>query len=155
MTMELHATPEEVMRAVGELQEFGRQRGISEKELFGPLLALEECGSNIIDYALGRDSRQKFRVTIEYSDDILTIELRDPGPEFDPTTFRKPESSHDDPAGGWGLQLVRRSMDAIRYRRETTENVLNLTKIVRDKHDSIKNEQNQDKGKENIWPLKY
>jgi serine/threonine-protein kinase RsbW len=141
MTLELHATPEEVMRAVEALQEFGRTRGIAETELFGPLLALEECASNIVDYALRRDSRRMFRVTVEYNQDILAIELRDPGPEFDPTTFRKPQSAEDDPVGGWGLQLVRRSMDQIRYSREGQENVLSLTKVVRSKQSLSNNNQ--------------
>ena len=34
----------------------------------------------------------------------------------------------DRPAGGWGIQLVRRYMDEIHYRREAGENVLRLTK---------------------------
>ena len=40
------------------------------------------------------------------------------------------EAAADDdrPPGGWGIQLVRRYMDEIRYRREAGENVLRLTK---------------------------
>jgi anti-sigma regulatory factor (Ser/Thr protein kinase) len=34
----------------------------------------------------------------------------------------------DRPPGGWGIQLVRRFMDEIRYRRDGDENVLLLTK---------------------------
>ena len=41
MTLELHATPEEVMRAVEALQEFGHERQIPDKALFGLALALE------------------------------------------------------------------------------------------------------------------
>jgi anti-sigma regulatory factor (Ser/Thr protein kinase) len=130
MTLDLEATPEEVMRAVEALQDFGRGHGIPDKHLFGPLLALEECGSNIVDYALSRDSQRKFQVMIEYDNGALTIVLRDNGPEFDPTRFRKPQSTDDMPAGGWGLKLVRRSMDELRYIRENGENILSLKKIV-------------------------
>ena len=35
MTLELHATPEEVMRAVEALQQFGQARQVPEKQLFG------------------------------------------------------------------------------------------------------------------------
>ena len=131
MTLELQATPEEVMRAVEALQEFGREQQVAEKELFGLALALEECGSNIVNHALQRDPRQKFQVVIKHTSSAVTIELRDRGPAFDPTQVRvaEPVTGEDDrPPGGWGIQLVRHYMDEIRYRREGGENVLHLTK---------------------------
>jgi anti-sigma regulatory factor (Ser/Thr protein kinase) len=133
MTLELQATPEEVMCAVEALQEFGRENRVSEKELFGLALALEECGSNIVNHALQHDARQKFRVIIEHTGSAVSIELRDRGPAFDPTQVQvaEPAASEDDrPPGGWGIQLVRRFMDEISYRRESGENVLRLTKRV-------------------------
>ena len=130
MMLELHATPEEVMRAVETLQEFAQARGLPEKTVFGLALALEECGSNVVNHALQRDPHKKFQVVIESTDDTFAIELRDRGPEFDPTAAaeRKPQADDDDRPGGWGLQLVRRQMDEIRYRREAGENILRLTK---------------------------
>jgi serine/threonine-protein kinase RsbW len=131
MTLELHATPQEVMRAVEAVEEYGRARHIPEKTLFGLALALEECGSNIVNHALRRDPRRKFRIVVEHTGSAVTIELRDRGPEFDPTRVRVRESAagaDDLPPGGWGIQLVRRYMDEIRYRREDGENVLSLTK---------------------------
>jgi len=137
MILELQATPEEVMRAVETLRAFGRERQVAEKDLFGLALALEECGSNIVNHALQRDARRKFRVVIEHTGTAVTIELRDRGPEFDPTQVRAVETATGEEAqrpGGWGLQLVRRFMDEIRYRREADENVLRLTKrLVRTK----------------------
>ena len=130
MTLELHATPDEVMRAVEALQEYGRKQGIGEKELFGLALALEECGSNIVDHALRRDAQQTFRVNIRCDGSTITIELRDRGPEFDPTVApaRKSHAEDDDPPGGWGIQLVRRYIDRVLYKREAGENVLSLTR---------------------------
>jgi len=130
MTLELHATPEEVMRAVEALQEFGRQRGMGERELFGLALALEECGSNIVNHAFQRDGQKSFRVTFEQAGDTFVIELHDRGPAFDPTVVaeRKPQADDDDLPGGWGIQLARRHVDEIRYQREAGENVLRLTK---------------------------
>ena len=131
MTLELHATPEEVMRAVETLQEFGRQRGVGERDLFGLALALEECASNIVNHALRRDPQQTFQVTIEHRLSEVFIELRDRGPEFDPTQAVEKARADDRPSGGWGIQLVRRYMDEIRYTREAGENVLRLTKRLR------------------------
>jgi serine/threonine-protein kinase RsbW len=133
MTLELHATPEEVMRAVEALQEFGRKMQLGEREIFQLALALEECGSNIVNHAYARDPRQRFRVSIDHTKEAVTIELRDRGPEFDPTRVRVVErvaGEDDQPPGGWGIQLVRRYMDEIIYRRENNENVLRLTKAL-------------------------
>ena len=131
MTLELHATSEEVIRAVEALQQFGQEKQLPEMTISGLALALEECGSNIVNHALQRDRHQKFQVVIEHTESGVTIELRDRGPEFDPTQARGMEPAHADddrPPGGWGIQLVRRYTDEIRYAREGGENVLRLTK---------------------------
>jgi len=130
MTMTLHATPEEVMRAVEALQQFGEEQGLSGKSLFNLTLALEECGSNIVNHALQRDAQRIFHVSFGREGDVFFVELRDNGPEFDPTKAanRKPQAEEDDLPGGWGIELVRRNMDEFRYRREGDENVLRFAK---------------------------
>jgi len=133
MTLELHATPEEVMRAVEALQAFGRERQVAEKTLFGLALALEECGSNIVNHALRGDARQKFQVTFEHTGGAMVIELRDRGPRFDPTQASVRETTADDddrPPGGWGIQLIRRYSDEVRYTRTNGENILRLTRSL-------------------------
>ncbi|MFO1475553.1 MAG: ATP-binding protein [Verrucomicrobiota bacterium] len=130
MKLELNGTPEEVMRAVETMQEFARGEGVPEKMLFGLALALEECGSNVVNHALRRDAGRKFRVDFERRGDEFVIELRDDGPAFDPTAVAmRPMVAEDDlPPGGWGIPLVRRYIEEIRYRREGEENVLELRK---------------------------
>lgn len=119
------------MRAVETLQGMGEERGIPMKTLFGLTLALEECASNIVNYALNRDASQTFSVDLELTENQATIELRDSGPEYDPTHApdRVPSPDDDDePPGGWGIQLVRRYTDEMLYTRSTQENVLRLSK---------------------------
>ena len=132
MKWELHATPEEVMRVVEAMQDFARAQGVPEKMIFGLALALEECGSNVVNHALQRDSQKTFHVAAERKDDTFVIELRDGGPPFDPTAAaeRKPSVDDDDLPGGWGIQLVRRYTDEIGYAREGDENVLRLVKGI-------------------------
>jgi sigma-B regulation protein RsbU (phosphoserine phosphatase) len=130
-TLELCATPAEVMRAVAALQAFGAALGVSEPALFGLALALEECGSNVVNHALGRDARQCFRVRFSVAGGALVVELRDRGPAFDPTAAPAPAPDAGDdsrPPGGWGISLVRRHADGVEYAREGDENVLRLTK---------------------------
>jgi serine/threonine-protein kinase RsbW len=132
MILELKATPAEVMRAVEALQEFGEAGGIPSKILFGLTLALEECGSNIVNHGLLRDPEKAFHVKFDLHDLGIAIELRDSGPEFDPTLKPAGELEADDdaPPGGWGIFLVRRYTDEIRYAREGGENVLRLMKSL-------------------------
>jgi len=132
MTLELQATPEEVMRAVEALQDFARAQKASEKVVFELGLALEECGSNIVNHACKQDAQKNFQVTFDRVGNEIAIELRDPGPEFDPTLAEeRPVSACDeDIPGGWGVQLVRRYMDQIAYERNGDENVLRLRKRI-------------------------
>lgn len=129
-TLELHGTPEEVMRGVEALQEFAAAQGVPEKIIFGLTLALEECGSNVVNHALQRDAQRKFQVALERTGDAFVMELSDDGPAFDPTAAapKKPQAEDDDLPGGWGIELVRRQMDEISYRREAGKNVLRLRK---------------------------
>lgn len=132
MTLELQATPGEVMRAVEALREFGQARQLPAQILFGLTLALEECGSNIVNHGLLHDAEKTFHVTFDYTDSRIIIELRDPGPEFDPTL--KPagvlEADDDAAPGGWGIYLVRRYTDELHYVREGGQNVLRLIKTL-------------------------
>jgi serine/threonine-protein kinase RsbW len=130
MRLELRATAEEVVRAVETLEKFARAQGVPEKAIFGLALALEECASNIVNHAYQRDPQKSFQVFLERRGDVFVIELRDRGPEFDPTTApqRRRPVQDDDVPGGWGIQLVRHYLDEIRYRREAGENILRLHK---------------------------
>jgi sigma-B regulation protein RsbU (phosphoserine phosphatase) len=129
LTLELQASPGEVMRGVEALQEFASTQRVPESTTFGLALALEECGSNVVNHALAGDALRTFHVVLERTRDSFVIELSDDGPEFDPTAPpRKPEATDEDRPGGWGLELVRRHMDELRYQRTAGRNVLRLTK---------------------------
>jgi len=130
MTLVLRATPDEVMRGVEVLQQFAASHRAPDETIFSLALALEECGSNIVNHALKRDAQKTFQLLLERSDDSFIVELRDNGPQFDPTDIapRQSQAVDDDLPGGWGLELVRRNVDEIRYRREGDQNVLRLTK---------------------------
>ena len=130
--LELHATPDEVMRSVDALREFAAAQRVPDENVFGLALALEECASNIVNHALMRDASRTFQVILERAPDSFVIELRDEGAEFDPTGVaqlsRRREDEDSDLPGGWGLELVRRNMDDIRYHRQDGTNVLRLTR---------------------------
>jgi sigma-B regulation protein RsbU (phosphoserine phosphatase) len=127
--LDLHATPDEVMRGVEALREFAAAQGVPEEQVFGLALALEECASNIVNHALRREAQRTFQVAIERTRESFVIELHDDGPEFDPTAARdRPQEEDGDSSGGWGIELVRRNIDEIRYQRDSGKNVLRLTR---------------------------
>jgi anti-sigma regulatory factor (Ser/Thr protein kinase) len=130
VTLELRASPEEVMRAVEALQEYLQSRNLPERTAFGLALALEECGSNIVNHALRRDAGKTFQVSFQQVGDQFIIELRDCGPAFDPTAVpaQVRRGNDADVPGGWGIELVRRYIDEIQYTRNSGENMLRLTK---------------------------
>jgi sigma-B regulation protein RsbU (phosphoserine phosphatase) len=132
LSLNLQATPEEVMRAVETLQQFAQAHCLPEKTIFALALSLEECGCNVVNHALRRDRERSFQVSLQRTGRDFIIEVRDPGPEFDPTTApsRKPQAEDNDLPGGWGIELVRRNIDEIRYRRADGENILRLTKHI-------------------------
>ena len=112
------------------LREFAAAHGVPERSTFRLALALEESASNIVTHALRRDPAKTFQAVLERTRDAFVIELRDDGPEFDPTADvpdRRCEKDEDDLPGGWGIELVRRNVDEIRHGREGISNVLRLT----------------------------
>ena len=91
-------------------------------------LAIEEVLVNIYHHAY-HDHSGWVEVVLRQEPGQLVIEVADEGPPSDPTAAASPRSDLPPrvrPVGGWGLQLIRRSVDELRYRRELRRNVLYL-----------------------------
>ena len=93
LTLELPATPEEVMRGVEQLQAFGCAQQVDEKALLGLALAFEECSANIVNHACGDQAHETFRVTIRATRRPSSSNCATDGPAFDPTSCGRPESN--------------------------------------------------------------
>jgi sigma-B regulation protein RsbU (phosphoserine phosphatase) len=131
LCLDLPATAEDVMRAVAQLQAFGREHGVDERTLFGLAVALEECAANIVRHACDAPGDHQFQVRFERNAEGLELELIDRGPAFDPTTAAVPDLGVGEqlsPNGGWGIHLARHYSDKISYRRSGDENILRLSK---------------------------
>ncbi len=133
LRLELHATPQEVMRSVETLEKFCQENKVPQSLVFGLTLALEETGSNIVNHAYRGDAERGFVVTLHHLGDRLVVETRDSGPAFNPLTVPLPKvdpDSDDLAKGGVGLYLARHYLDDMAYAREGGENVLRLIKII-------------------------
>ena len=128
MTIELPATPENVMCGVEQLEQFCREQDVPPKAIHALMLAVEEMASNVVNHAYQRDATQTFRLTMQHHDDRFTVELRDRGPAFDPLQTAAPNLDEERDIGGLGIHLVRHSIEELHYARENGENVLRMTK---------------------------
>ena len=84
--------------------------------LEGVQLAAHEVCANMVRHAYaGRsDGRIVVGLRLEEAPRRLLVELRDTGLPFDPGQARTPEPD-ELPTGGYGLLLVRKLMDEVRY----------------------------------------
>lgn len=132
-TLQLPATPEDVMRGVEHLEQFCHEQHVPQKAIQALMLSVEEMASNIVNHAYQRDAQQTFRLTLQHYDDRFVVELRDHGPAFDPLQATEPDLETDPDErdiGGLGIHLVRHYMEGLHYAREDGENVLRMTKLL-------------------------
>jgi len=113
-----------------ELREFvvGRAAaaGLPPGRLPGLELVLEEAVVNVISHGYdGRPGTLELACRVENG--WFVLELADEGAPFDPTGAADPDTSlplEERSAGGLGLLLIRRSCDAVTWRREGGRNIL-------------------------------
>jgi anti-sigma regulatory factor (Ser/Thr protein kinase) len=77
-------------------------------------LALTEAASNIILHSAQCQQPMSITLTVEVNDDQVGVTLRHPGKPFDPESAAAPvfDGSRQ---SGFGLYLIRKSVDEIRY----------------------------------------
>ena len=92
-------------------------------------MALDELITNIISYGLAGREDGTIRLIIEHGDGVLSAELIDDGPPFDPlqAEIEAPTGDIEERRiGGLGIALVKASMDRLGYKRDGGLNRLNL-----------------------------
>jgi serine/threonine-protein kinase RsbW len=89
---------------------------------------------NVIEHAYGFDAEARIRLRIRLDEDRIVLSFYDRGHGFDPKSIPPPDMS--DPSvrlrgRGFGLQIIRNSVDVMRYRLTTRgENNLLLIKLL-------------------------
>lgn len=121
----------ELERVGRDLEEFGREHGLSAADVSAVNLAVDEILTNIILYAFPRREDHEVQINVRLEDDTLTLEFEDSGRPFDPVGMPEPDleaTLEDRPVGGLGIHIVRRLVDDMSYRRDEDRNVLTLTR---------------------------
>lgn len=129
LDMSLVNDVQEVGRVIDSLEEFGARQGIAPAQSLRFALALDELITNIISHGFAGRDGGTIKLAIEHQDDVLSAELVDDGPPFDPFGAELEAPSGDiehRKVGGLGIALVKSSMDRLRYRRDGRFNRVNV-----------------------------
>lgn len=105
-----------------------------ESARYNVLLALQEMVTNVLRHGYHHDESRPVEVVFGLRDDLLTIELRDQGPAFDPLRYEVDDEFDEGmptECGGHGIRIARAIMDRVEYAREGNWNVLRMFKFAR------------------------
>lgn len=95
-------------------------------------LNLDLCSTEVVTNIMTHghhDGAQAIHLRLGWQDGDVALEIEDEGNEFDLRQVPPPEhatSVHDARIGGWGIPIVRRFSDGLRYRHEGGRNCLTL-----------------------------
>ena len=97
-------------------------------------IALDELLSNIVRYAYApRIGEATVRFDFDPGERTATITFRDRGKPYNPLEAKEPDTTlpaNQRKIGGLGIFLVRKTMDAMRYRYENGYNILEIDKKI-------------------------
>lgn len=123
----------EVARAQESLEQFAAKHELPKRVLHEVQLALEEHLTNIVRYAFADTRQHHIHVRIMLRSGELRIEVEDDGQPFNPLKHPTPDLSlplDQRPIGGLGIHMIRKSLDALEYRREYDRNILVMLKRI-------------------------
>ena len=135
VTLDLRNDLSELTKLNHTLTGFVRGHSLPEAVLFDMKLALEEIITNAICHNFTDDLEHRITVSIALQQQVLSAEVEDDGPAFNPLEITPPDTTlplEERPVGGLGIHLVRTLMDEVAYRRQNGTNVLVLKKEIRE-----------------------
>jgi anti-sigma regulatory factor (Ser/Thr protein kinase) len=112
------------LRHLGEMRALVREAcsrawgPAADEEVLGRLeLAVTEAATNVIRHAYQGETGRPIHMVIEAGDDQVSVSLYHHGKDFDPDSVAPPtfDGSRE---GGYGLYLIRESVDDVRYFRD-------------------------------------
>ena len=97
-------------------------------------MAVDELFSNIAHYAYG-DATGDAAVSFEFDPQtrMVSVTFEDSGVPYDPLKKTDPDvslSAEEREVGGLGIFLVKKTMDAMEYKRQNDRNVLTIRKKI-------------------------
>lgn len=105
----------------------------SEVDINRMVLAVDEVCSNLIIHSNNCNPKELLELRINVEEEGITFEIKDQGQAFKPDAYKEPtlrEVIRKKKKGGIGLMLVKRIMDEIEFRTESSHNVCRLYKKI-------------------------
>ena len=97
-------------------------------------IAFQEALINVVRHAHKNDASKQLVVSLEATPEHLVLEIEDFGPGLPPPDRRPPDPDPSKPReGGYGLFIMRETMDEVRSERRGGKHVLVLVKFLRGK----------------------
>ncbi|MBO4863675.1 MAG: ATP-binding protein [Eubacterium sp.] len=129
-------TIDAVDEAMDPVQDFIREKllkyGCDKKPLLQIRLAVEEIFVNIISYAYRPDvGKAEIRCDVAEEPLTVTIQFMDSGKPFDPLKVEAADTSGEmflEKPGGFGIHLVKNTMDDVDYEYKDGKNILRIKK---------------------------
>lgn len=132
VSLDLSDHSDELTRLAAAIEDMAEAEDWPADLAFQINLCLDELTTNVVKYAHADDGTRKIHITLASEPDLITIEMMDNGPPFDPLhDAPQPDleaSLEDRRIGGLGIHFVRTLMDEVRYRREQDRNHLTMIK---------------------------
>ncbi len=94
-------------------------------------IAVDEACANVIEHAYKGDDTNNIDVDVIVRPDRFTVRIRDRGDAFSEMEYEEPDIfnfASEGKAGGFGVQIMRRLMDHVEYRKKGRSNECCLTK---------------------------
>lgn len=98
-------------------------------------LAVEEAVVNVMNYAYPEGTRATILLEVFADEESVRFVLCDDGKPFDPTASEEVDIENNVKnkiIGGMGIHLIRHYMDHIAYERKDGQNILTMTKKIKD-----------------------
>lgn len=127
------ANPEGHNKALDYIRSRLKECGCSEKVMRDMEVSASEIISNIDMYAYEGIDNGTIRISADVIDRIATVIFRDDGPEYNPLGRSNPDVEKrikEHKIGGFGIFIVRKLMDDVRYERIDDQNVLTIMKEI-------------------------
>jgi len=108
--------PAQARTVQDRIEQLLTERHLSERDLFGIKLALEEAIVNAMKHGNQMDRNKKVRIAYRVGPDLFEVHITDEGPGFDPEDVPDPTDIENlERPCGRGLLLMRHYMSEIRY----------------------------------------
>jgi serine/threonine-protein kinase RsbW len=119
----------ELVRIAAWIDGWAQSRGLRPEVTERLHVCCAEAATNIIMHGGAGSGPDAIRLALRETEDTVELEIDDDGVAFDLRRSPEPPPSADLATariGGWGIRIIRRFSDEMRYRRAGGRNVLTL-----------------------------